>query len=157
MSNFYRSRTLDARLRQLLLLSALTGHILTSCTPQADCALLNGALADGNLRIQEIYEGNRGGPGYNQGIERQVGRIYYDISQIVDGLRLSDKRLQTVQFQMVEAYQQASDYRYKAADEIANNPRPTDQIETQIRQLQLDPEANIGNITETLRKRCPLR
>ena len=109
------------------------------------------------MQIQEIYEGNRGGRGYNQGVERQIGRVYYDVSQVIDGLRLSNQRLQNIQFQLVEAYQQASDYRYQAADLIANNPEPGDQIEAEIRRLQLDPEANIGDITETLRKRCPLR
>lgn len=157
MFNFYRSRQSIARYWQLLSLSALACLILVSCTPQEDCALINSALADGNLQIQEIYEGNRGGRGYNQGVERQIGRVYYDVSQVIDGLRLSNQRLQDIQFQLVEAYQQASDYRYEAADLIANNPEPSDQIESEIRGLQLDPEANIGDITETLRKRCPLR
>ncbi|MEO0867806.1 MAG: hypothetical protein AAFY17_05015 [Cyanobacteria bacterium J06642_11] len=128
-----------------------------SCTPQEECAALNGALADGNLQIQEIYEGNRGGPGYNQGVERQVGRVYFDISQVIDGLRLANQNLQDIQFQFVEAYQQASDNRYRAADLIADNPSPDPSIEAEIRQLQLDPEANIGRVTEGLRKHCPLR
>lgn len=154
MSNFYRFRGFN---RRFLALGTLICLVLTSCTPREDCALLNGALADGNALIQEIYEGNRGGPGYNQGIERQVGRVYFDISQVIDGLLLSDRRLQTIQIDLVEAYQQASDYRYEAADLISNNPQPTDQLEADIRQLQLDPEATIGTITATLRKQCPLR
>lgn len=153
MSNFYRFRPSS---RQCAALGAVC-LVLTSCTPREDCALINGALAEGNLRIQEIYEGNRGGPGYNQGIERQVGRVYFDISQVIDGLLLSDRRLQTVQTSLVEAYQQASDYRYEAADLISDNPNPSDQLEADIRRLQLDPEENIGAITATLRQRCPLR
>lgn len=158
MFNFYRSYPIGAKCRQFLCWSVLACClVLVSCTPQEECAAINGALADGNLRIQEIYEGNRGGPGYNQGVERQVGRVYYDISQVIDGLRLSNQTLQTIQFQLVEAYQQASDYRYRAADLIADNSNPTPEIETEIRQLQLDPEANIGSVTDDLRKRCPLR
>ena len=153
MFNFYRFRPLH---RQCIALGAVC-FVLISCTPREDCALINGALAEGNLRIQEIYEGNRGGPGYNQGVERQVGRVYFDISQVIDGLLLSDRRLQTVQVSLVEAYQQASDYRYEAADLISDNPAPTDQLEADIRQLQLDPEETIGTITATLRKQCPLR
>ena len=153
MSNFYRFRPLN---RQCIALGAVC-LVLASCTPREDCALINDALAEGNLRIQELYEGNRGGPGYNQGIERQVGRVYFDISQVIDGLLLSDRRLQTVQISLVEAYQQASDYRYEAADLISDNPNPNDQLEADIRQLQLDPEENIGAITATLRKHCPLR
>ncbi|MEL6334081.1 MAG: hypothetical protein AAFX51_08440 [Cyanobacteria bacterium J06636_28] len=154
MFNFYRFRPLS---RQYIALGAVCLVLTSSCTPREDCALINGALAEGNLRIQEIYEGNRGGPGYNQGIERQVGRVYFDISQVIDGLLLSDRRLQTVQLSLVEAYQQASDYRYEAADLISDNPNPNDQLEADIRRLQLDPEENIGAITATLRKRCPLR
>lgn len=157
MFYFYRLFTLGNKSCRLLALSALVCAVLVSCTPQEDCALLNGALAEGNLRIQEIYEGNLGGRGYNQGVERQIARIYFDVSQVMDGLQVSDQRLQTVQFKLVEAYQQASDYRYEAADLIANNPNPDSQLEADIRQLQLDPEANIGTVTATLRKRCPLR
>ncbi len=158
MLNFYCSNSIGAKCRQWLSLSVLAcGLVLASCTPQEECAAINGALADGNLRIQEIYEGNRGGPGYNQAIERQVGRVYYDISQVIDGLRLSNQSLQTIQFQLVEAYQQASDFRYQAADLIANNPERTPEIEAEIRQLQLDPQASIGDVTENLRQRCPLR
>ncbi|MEA5462214.1 hypothetical protein [Leptothoe sp. PORK10 BA2] len=154
MSNFYRFRRMN---RQFLALSTLVCLGLTSCTPREDCAFLNGALADGNSLIQELYEGNRGGPGYNQGIERQAGRVYFDISQVIDSLQLSDQRLKAIQISLVEAYQQASDNRYQAADLIANNPQPSDQVEADIRQLQLDSEENIGSITITLRKRCPLR
>lgn len=154
MSNFSRFRRMN---RPFLSLATAVCLMLTSCTPREDCALINGALADGNSLIQELYEGNRGGPGYTQGIERQVGRVYFDISQVIDGLLLSDQRLQTIQISLVEAYQQASDYRYEAADLIANNPQPSDQVEADIRQLQLDPEENIGTIVATLRKRCPLR
>lgn len=154
MSNYYCSRYF---IRQILALGALAIVVLTSCTPREDCALINGALAEGNLRIQEINEGNLGGSGYNQGIERQVGRIYHDTSQIIDGLTLANRRLQTVQFQLVEAYQQASDYRYQAADLISSNPDPDAQLKSDIRQLQLDSEANVGVATDALRKQCPLR
>ncbi|MEM6252690.1 MAG: hypothetical protein AAF821_07195 [Cyanobacteria bacterium P01_D01_bin.156] len=157
MFNFYRTNALATKGRQFLSLSVLACClVLASCTPQEECAAINGALADGNLRIQAIYEGNRGGPGYNQGIERQVGRVYYDISQVIDGLRLSNPTLQTTQFQLVEAYQLASDYRFQAADLIAENPSPTAAIQSEIRQLQLDPEAAIGDVTGSLRQRCPL-
>lgn len=153
MSNFFSSRILG---RQVVALSALAGLVLAGCTPQADCALINEALAEGNLRIQEINENNLGNAGYNQGIERQVGRIYFDISQVLDGLLISNRRLQTTQFQLVEAYQQASDYRYQAAELIASNSDPSAQIKADIRTLQLDSEANVGVVTETLRKQCPL-
>lgn len=154
MANFYCSRVLS---RQVLSLSILVGLILTSCTPREDCSLINGALAEGNLRIQEINEGNLGGSGYNQGIERQVGRTYYDVSQIIDGLAISNQRLQTVQFQLVEAYQLASDFRYQAAELIASDPELADPIKSDIRKLQLDSEARVGIVTEDLRKHCPLR
>ncbi len=154
MFNFYRSRPLR---HQVLALSAVAGLILTGCMPREECALINGALAEGNLRIQEINEGNLGGSGYNQGIERQVGRIYYDISQVIDGLLLSNRQLQTVQFQLVEAYQQASDYRYQAAELISTNPEPNSQLKADVRKLQLDSEANVGTVTEVLRKQCPLQ
>lgn len=157
MFNFYRSHTLGTKHRQFLSLSALVGFLLVSCTPREECTLLNNALAEGNTRIQEINEGNLGDAGYNQGIERQVGRIYYDVSQIIDGLLLSDRKLQTVQFKLVEAYQQASDDRYQAADLISSNSDLTAQVKADIRQLQLDSEANVGTITETLRQQCPLR
>ncbi|ESA37534.1 hypothetical protein N836_36550 [Leptolyngbya sp. Heron Island J] len=153
MSNFFCSRSLG---RQILALGALVVVVLTGCTPREECALINGALAEGNLRIQEINENNLGNAGYNQGIERQVGRIYFDISQVLDGLLLSNRRLQTIQFQLVEAYQQASDYRYQAAELIASNPEPSNQIKADIRTLQLDSEANVGEVTEALRKQCPI-
>ncbi|MEM9266855.1 MAG: hypothetical protein AAGA46_15155 [Cyanobacteria bacterium P01_F01_bin.13] len=157
MSNFYCPRIVSSKRRKSISLGVLAAFALSSCTPREDCSLINAAIADGNLRIQEIYEGNRGGPGYNQGIERQVGRVYFDTSQVIDGLLLSDRRLQVVQIKLVEAYQQASDYRYQAAELISSNPEPSAELEANIRQLQLDPEANIGSITATLRKRCPLR
>ncbi|MBT9313324.1 hypothetical protein [Leptothoe kymatousa] len=158
MLNFYRSTVLWAKCRQLLSLSVLVCClVLVSCTPQEECAAINGALADGNLQVQQIYEGNRGGSGYNQGIERQVGRVYYDISQVLDGLRLSNRALQNVQFRFVEAYQRASDYRYQAAELIAEAATLNPRVETQVRQLQLDSEANIGRVTTELRKHCPLR
>ncbi|MBX2864984.1 MAG: hypothetical protein KTR27_15640 [Leptolyngbyaceae cyanobacterium MAG.088] len=152
MLNFYRSRSLS---RQVLALSAL--FMLVGCAPREECALINGALAEGNLRIQEINEGNLGSTGYNQGIERQVGRIYYDIAQIIDGLQLSNRRLQTVQFQLVEAYQQASDYRYQAAELISATPDPNAQLKADVRDLQLDSETNVEVVTQTLRKQCPLQ
>lgn len=153
MSNFFRSRSLG---RQSIAIGALVVVVLTGCTPREECALINEALAEGNLRIQEINENNLGNAGYNQGIERQVGQIYFDISQVLDGLLVSNRRLQTTQFQLVEAYQQASDYRYQVAELIASNPEPSDQIKADIRTLQLDAEANVGVVTETLRKQCPL-
>lgn len=154
MPSFYCPRILS---RQVVSLGVVTSLVLVGCTPREDCSLLNGALAEGNLRIQEINEGNLGGTGYNQAIERQVGRIYYDVSQIIDGLLISNRSLQTVQFQLIEAYQQASDYRFRAAELIAGNPDPNSQIKADVRQLQLDSEADIGTITEALRKQCPLR
>ena len=157
MSNFYCLFTLVAKRRQRLSLSVLACLALTSCTPQEECVLINGAMAEGNLQIQTVYEGNRGGSGYNQGIERQVGRIYFDTAQVLDGLTLSDQRLQTIQFQLVEGYQQASDYRYQAAELIASNPELSDLTEADIRRLQLDPQETIGAVTETLRQQCPLR
>ena len=154
MTNFYCSRTLG---RKILSLGVLVGLIVTSCTPREECSLINGALAEGNLRIQEINEGNLGGTGYNQGIERQVGRTYYDVSQILDGLDISNQRLQTIQFQLVEVYQLASDFRYQTAELIADNPDPGDKIKADIRKLQLDSEANVDTVTEALRKQCPLQ
>lgn len=156
MSNIYSLLHLVAKRRQRLSLSVLACFALTSCTPREECLLINGAMAEGNLQIQEVYEGNRGGSGYNQGIERQVGRIYFDTAQVIDGLILSNRRLQTIQFQLVEGYQQASDYRYQAAELIASNPDPSDLIEADIRRLQLDPQETIGAVTETLRQQCPL-
>ena len=153
MSNFFYSCALG---RQILAFSAISSLLLTSCTPSEDCVLINAALADGNLRIQEINEGNLGNTGYNQGIERQVGRIYHDVAQVIDGLQVSNQRLQTLQFELVEAYQQASDYRYQVAELIDSNPQPSTQIRADIRTLQLDSEANIGTATENLRRRCPL-
>ncbi|NEQ52726.1 MAG: hypothetical protein F6K11_21745 [Leptolyngbya sp. SIO3F4] len=138
-------------------MGTLIGFVLVSCAPREDCSLLNGALAEGNLRIQEINEGNLSNTGYNQGIERQVGRIYFDISQVLDGLVVSDRKLRTIQFQLVEAYQQASDYRYQAAELIADQPNPDNQLKADIRALQLDSEANVGVAVDTLRKRCPLK
>lgn len=158
MFNIYRSRPLGSQLRQFLFLSTLVCLVLASCAPREDCAFLNDALLEGNLRLQEVNEGNLGGSGYNQGIERQVGRIYFDVSQIIDGLLISNQRLQTIQFQLVEAYQQASDDRYQAADLLSSvSDDPSAQVKADIRQLHLDSEANIGTITETLRKQCPLR
>ena len=157
MFTFYRSDRLGSKRRQLLSLSALVCFLLVSCTPREECSLLNGALAEGNLRIQEINEGNLGDAGYNQGIERQVGRIYFDVSQVLDSLVISDGRLQTIQFQLVEAYQQASDDRYQAAELIASASNPNNQLKADIRKLQLDSEANVGVVSETLRKRCPLK
>ena len=154
MSTFYCSRIVG---RLVLSLSVSAALILTSCTPREDCSLINGALAEGNLRIQEINEGNLGGSDYNQGIERQIGRIYYDVSQVLDSLLISNRKLQTIQFQLVEVYQQASDYRYQAAELIASNPDPNDQIKTDVRTLQLDSEAQVGAVTENLREQCPLR
>ncbi len=158
MSKFYMSKLFCSRIlgRQVVALSVLASVVLAGCTPREDCALIHGALAEGNLRIQEINENNLGNAGYNQGIERQVGRIYFDISQVLDGLLISNRRLQTVQFELVEAYQRASDYRYQAAELIASNPEPSAQIKADIRTLQLDSEANVGTVTETLRKQCPL-
>ncbi len=157
MVNIYSHHIFTSKRRKYLSFSVLAAFALSSCTPREDCAVINAAIADGNLRIQEIYEGNRGGPGYNQGIERQVGRVYFDVSQMMDGLQLSDRQLQSVQFKLVEAYQQASDYRYEAAEIISNNPNPNAKLEADIRQLQLDPEANIGSVITNLRRRCPLR
>ncbi len=159
MFNFDRFHRLIHQVfaRQVFAWSAVAGLVLTGCTPREDCALINGALAEGSLRIQEINEGNLGGSGYNQGIERQVGRIYYDISQVLDSLRLTNRQLQTVQFQLVEVYQQASDYRYQAAELISANPTPNAQLKADVRKLQLDSEANVGAVTETLRQQCPLR
>ena len=153
MSNFFCSRALG---RQILAFSALSGLILTGCAPREDCVLINAALVDGNSHIQGMNEGNLGDAGYNQGIERQVGRIYHDVAQVIDGLQISNQRLQTLQFELVEAYQQASDYRYQVAELIGSNPQPSTQIRADIRTLQLDSEANIGAATENLRRRCPL-
>lgn len=157
MFNVYRFRPLGSQLRQFLALSTAC-FVLAGCAPREECAFLNDALVEGNLRLQEVNEGNLGGSGYNQGIERQVGRIYFDVSQVLDGLSISNQRLQAVQFQLVEAYQQASDYRYQAADLLSDvSDNPSAQVKTDIRQLHLDSEANIGTVTETLRKQCPLR
>ena len=153
MFNFFYSCALG---RQILALSALSGVVLTGCTPREDCVLINAALADGNSRIQEMNEGNLGNVGYNQGIERQVGRIYHDVSQVIEGLQISNQRLQTLQFELAEAYQRASDYRYQAAELIASNPQPDTQIKADIRTLQLDSETNVGTVTDNLRRRCPL-
>ena len=153
MFNFFCSRALG---RKILAFGAISGLILTGCTPRQDCVLINAALAEGNSSIQEINESNLGGSGYNQGIERQVGRIYHDVSQMIDGLQISNRHLQTLQFALVEAYQQASDYRYQAAELIASNPQPSTQTRADIRTLQLDSEANVGMVTENLRRRCPL-
>lgn len=155
MFNFYGSHGRRAKCRRSL--GVLVCFVLASCTPSEECDLLNGALAEGNLRIQEINEGNLGGTGYNQGIERQVGRIYFDISQVIDGLALSNGNLQTLQFELVEAYQQASDLRYQAAEMIASEPNLSNQLKADIRQLQLDSEGNVGVATDNLRQRCPLR
>ncbi|MGD1854242.1 MAG: hypothetical protein ACFB2W_08315 [Leptolyngbyaceae cyanobacterium] len=158
MFTIYRSHPVGTKRRRFLCLSTLVGLLLASgCVPREECALLNGALAEGNLRIQEINEGNLSNSGYNQGIERQVGRIYFDVSQILDGLVLSNNRLQPIQFALVEAYQQASDYRYQAADLIANDVDPDNQTKADIRKLQLDSEADVGTAIESLRQRCPLR
>ncbi|MBE9068470.1 hypothetical protein IQ260_17610 [Leptolyngbya cf. ectocarpi LEGE 11479] len=158
MFNIYRSRPLGSQLRQFVCVSTLVCVVLVGCAPREDCAFLNDALLEGNLRLQEVNEGNLGGSGYNQGIERQVGRIYFDVSQIIDSLPITNQRLQTIQFQLVEAYQQASDDRYQAADLLSSvSDNPSAQVKSDIRQLHLDSEANIGTITETLRKQCPLR
>ncbi|MEM7064022.1 MAG: hypothetical protein AAF572_12770 [Cyanobacteria bacterium P01_B01_bin.77] len=158
MFNVYRFRPLSSQLRRFLSLSALACLVLASCAPREDCAFLNDALLEGNLRLQEVNEGNLGGSGYNQAIERQVGRIYFDVSQVLDSLPISNQRLQTIQFQLVEVYQQASDYRYQAADLLSDvSDNPNTQVKADIRQLHLDSEENIGTITESLRKQCPLR
>ncbi|MEM9482700.1 MAG: hypothetical protein AAGA83_03320 [Cyanobacteria bacterium P01_F01_bin.116] len=157
MVSFYGPHGRGTQYRRFVSFGALACLMLVGCTPQAECDLLNGALAEGNLRIQEINEGNLGGSGYNQGVERQVGRIYFDVSQVIDGLTISNRKLQAIQFELVEAYQQASDLRYRAAELIAREPNPNNQVKTDIRTLQLDSEANVGAITENLRKNCPLR
>ena len=130
---------------------------LASCTsPQAECDQLRGALDEGSNRLQAIYEGNRGGSGFTQGVERQIARIYFDTAQVVDSVSVSDRQLQNIQFQLVEAYQLASDYRYQAAEIMAAPPDTVPERNTQVRELQLESDSTIAAASSALDRRCPV-
>lgn len=123
--------------------------------PKAQCQQIRAVTDQARTQVRVFIEENTENSPYNPTLEQHLAQTYFGASRTIETLDLSNQTLKTLQIELVETYQEVSDYRFQSVELMALGERLTAAQAQQITTLHQQADETLAVTMQRLNEVCP--